>query len=208
MSKFLYVTKYKLLGADYAVHMALPLVYVSMKNPAFDKSKFDLANVTVTPMLLAWRINNLHLAFGIDLELPTGNHEKNTQLNVAQGNMGTELAVAYTYLFDKTGLEVSGNIMYDIQSNNFDDDAKNASYFHFDNLIGVHFDKWKLGVNSYYYKETTENALNVKGQLFGIGPAVGYEYGHINFALKYQKEMLVENRPQGDSFWLKVAIPF
>ncbi|MCG6537955.1 MAG: transporter, partial [Syntrophales bacterium LBB04] len=99
-------------------------------------------------------------------------------------------------------------------------DYTSGNEFHLDALLGYHLDKqWKVGLNAFYYKQLTDDTVGSgyagppinngnRGQLFGIGPAIGYEYNHIHFALKYQKEMAAQNKFEGDRFWFKVAIPF
>jgi hypothetical protein len=117
------------------------------------------------------------------------------------------------------GIEFSSKFMYDINFKNNDTDYTSGNEFHVDSLLGYHMGPWKFGANAYYYKQVTNDTVGSKyagppitdgnkGQAFGIGPAISYDYKHIHFTLKYQKEMSVNNKFEGDRFWFKVAIPF
>ncbi len=80
--------------------------------------------------------------------------------------------------------------------------------FHFGYTFGKKFDNWIFGLGSYFYKQITNDTLNGlklwpngnKGQNFAIGHQIKCEYKNISFTLKYQKEMEVKNRPEGDNF--------
>ncbi|MGE5239904.1 MAG: transporter, partial [Chloroflexota bacterium] len=114
-----------------------------------------------------------------------------------------------------SGVEVSGKFMYDFNTENNDTDYQSGQEFHFDYTVGYHIKNWSLGVGGYYYKQTTNDELNdekfldgFKGQVFAIGPEVKYDYKNMSFTLKYQKEMAVENKPEGDKFWFKFMYVF
>jgi hypothetical protein len=47
-----------------------------------------------------------------------------------------------------------------------------------------------------------------KGQVFAVGPQLKYDYRNMAFSVKYQREMLVENKPEGNKFWLNLMYAF
>ena len=71
-----------------------------------------------------------------------------------------------------------------------------------------------VGVNGYYYLQTTDDHQNGvvvdtgnRGHALAIGPEARYHLGHLALILKYQREMMVENRTIGNSFWFQVGLP-
>jgi hypothetical protein len=223
INRFVYITKYKILGADYGFQVIVPLVdlglTVTTPGGPMSQSRAGIADLVVTPLILGWHFSkNWHAVFGLDAFLPTGPYNKTRLANVGRNYWSTEIAAAFTYMSDN-GIEFSNKFMYDINFNNSDTDYKSGNEFHVDSLLGIHLGKWKLGLNAYYYKQVTDDKVGDKyagppltdgnrGQVLGIGPAIGYEYNHIHFAFKYQKEMQAKNKFEGDRFWFKVAIPF
>ena len=214
INRFVYITDLKILGADYGTQILIPLVNLDLKTPGGAQGRAGLADIVFTPILLSWHSKNWHAAAAVDTFLPTGDYGKKRVANIGRNYFTTELAAAFTYLSD-SGLEFSGKLMYDINFKNDTTNYTSGNEFHFDSLLGIHLDKWKFGLNTYYYKQVTNDIQNGKvyedgnkGQVFAAGPAIGYEYKNINFALKYQREMLSENKSEGDRFWFKVAIPF
>jgi hypothetical protein len=222
INRFVYITKYKILGADYGFQAIVPLVNLNLTvttpGGPMSQSQFAVADLVVTPLILGWHSKNWHFVFGLDAFLPTGPYDKTKIVNVGRNYWTTEIAAAFTYMSDN-GIEFSNKFMYDINFKNNDTDYTSGNEFHVDSLLGYHLGPWKIGANAYYYKQITNDSVGSKyagppiidgnkGQVFGIGPAIGYEYNHIHFALKYQKEMSAQNRFEGDRFWFKIAIPF
>lgn len=213
-NRFVYITDYKIIGANYGMQVILPFVYQDLQTPVGTQRRAGLADIVVTPLLLSWHSKNWHAAAAIDAFLPTGDYDKDQIANIGRNYFTTEFAYAFTLLSD-SGLEFSSKLMYDV---NFKNDVTNytsGNEFHADSVLGVHWEKWKFGLNTYFYKQVTDDKRNGnvfidgnKGQVFAAGPALGYQYKDINFAFKYLKEMMAENKSEGDSLWFTLAIPF
>jgi hypothetical protein len=68
----------------------------------------------------------------------------------------------------------------------------------------------------YYYKQSTSdfrggilvNGDGNKGQAVGIGPQIRFKLHPGAITLKWQTEMAVRNRAEGDRFWLQFYHPF
>ena len=106
--------------------------------------------------------------------------------------------------------------MYDFNTKNTATDYLSGQEFHFDYTIGKKIGAWSLGLGGYYYKQTTNDeqygvkygADGNKGQVLAFGPQVKYDYKNMSFILKYQTETLVENKPEGNTFWFKFVYAF
>ncbi|MCD6525930.1 MAG: transporter [Desulfuromonas sp.] len=220
VSRFVYMTKYKLLGADFGMYVTIPLVYmdVSLETPVVNMDDSDgyLGDIAFSPFLLAWHSKNLHVVAALDITTPTGEYDEDNLANVGRNYWTIQPIVAATFLSDQ-GFELSAKVMYDFNTENRDTDYTSGQEFHFDYGAAYHMAPWAFGVGGYYYKQMTDDhggngmakALDgFRGQVFAVGPTVKYDYKNMSFEAKYQKEFLVENRPEGDKFWLKVIWPF
>ncbi|MCM8814716.1 MAG: transporter [Candidatus Omnitrophica bacterium] len=214
VSRLIYVTDKKILGGNWAMHMLVPLVNVDVKTPAGDDSKFGLGDIFIDPCIVSWHSKNLHSAAGVEIIIPTGAYDKKDIANVGRNYWTIEPVFAFTYLSD-SGWEISGKFMYDINFENDATDYKSGQEFHCDYTIGKRINsRWTAGIGGYWYIQTTDdkqNGIKVgdgnKGNVFAIGPQIKYDSGKLSFILKYQKEISVENKPEGSKVWLKIVAP-
>lgn len=215
--RFLHVTKYKVFGADWGMHVMIPVVYQDIALSGEDDDRFGLGDIMLTPFLLGWHFKNLHIAAAVEVSIPVGTYDEKRLANAGRNYWTFEPVLAITYLSD-SGFELSSKFMYDFNLENDDTDYKSGQEFHFDATIGYHINKqWAVGINGYYYCQTTEDELNGKknaahtlgeGRVFAVGPAVNYAYKNMNFALKWQPEFEAENKPEGDKFWFNFVYHF
>jgi hypothetical protein len=213
--RVLHVTDFKLLGANYGFQAILPLVHLDVAVPFRSQSNNGLGDLTVSPVILSWHTPNLHYAAGLDVIAPIGAYDKNDLANIGRNYWTFTPVFAVTYMSD-SGYEASGKFMYDINTENNDTDYQSGNEFHFDYTFAKRFGAFTAGVGGYFYKQVTDDERNGntvgsdgnKGQVFAIGPQIKYDYKNMSFAFKYQKEMLVENRPEGDKFWLYMVYAF
>lgn len=52
------------------------------------------------------------------------------------------------------------------------------------------------------------NGNENRGQVFAAGLFIAYGTRKFTVALKYQREMFVRNRPEGNRIWLQMYMPF
>ena len=223
--RFIYITKQKIFGGFWGVHMFVPIVYQDVSLFGTSDDKAGLGDIIVDPFILSWHFKNWHLATGVDIYMPTGSYDKKDLANIGRNYWTFEPIFAFTYLSDG-GFEVSSKFMYDINTENNDSpygDYKSGQEFHFDYAVGYKVSNWNLGVAGYYYKQITNDEINgekvpsvaplgfdegFKGQTFAVGPAVKYNYKNMSFTLKYLWETAVEHRPEGSDLWFKFAYAF
>ncbi len=217
--RFIHVTDYKILGANWAVHAFIPLVYQDVKNPPppfKDDDRFGLGDIIVDPIILGWHSRNLHVTAGLDIYIPTGSYNKDRAANTGRNYWTFEPVLGVTYLSDG-GFELSAKFMYDYNTENDDTKYQSGQEFHFDYLIGYHIDKqWTVGLNGYCYFQVTEDELNgnkvgsdgFEGRVFALGPAVQYGYKNMSFTAKWQPEFEARNKPEGNKFWFNFVYAF
>ncbi len=213
--RFLHVTNKQVFGGFWGMHVFVPVVNVDVNLPVGSQSRMGLGDIIVDPFVLSWHSKNWHFATGIDIYMPTGSYDRNRLANPGRNYWTFEPIFAFTYLSDK-GCEVSSKFMYDINTENKATNYRSGQEFHFDYTVGKKIDNFTIGLGGYYYKQITDDKLNGrkapndgnKGRVFALGPQLKYDYKNMNFALKYQKEMSVRNRPEGDKFWFKFVYVF
>jgi len=221
--RLLHVTREQVLGGYWGMHVFVPVVYMDVKMMGAKDSRFGLGDIIIDPFILSWHSKNWHFATGVDIYLPTGAYDKNDLANIGRNYWTFAPIIAATYTAD-CGFEASLKLMYDFNTKNNSSrlpTGQNVKYlsgqeFHFDYTLGYKTGGWNLGVGGYYYKQITNDKVNgvtvapdgFKGQAFAFGPQVKYDYKNMSFALKYQHEVAVRNKPEGDKFWLKFVYAF
>ncbi|MGO9377266.1 MAG: transporter [Dissulfurispiraceae bacterium] len=214
--RLLYVTNIKILGADYGMHVILPVVYEDVHLPVGNKDITEFGELTFDPLVLSWHFSkNFHAVAACDVNAPIGGYDVTREANPGRNYWNVEPVLAFTYLSDG-GIEASSKFMYDFNFKNLATDYTSGQEFHFDYTLAYHIKDWAFGVGGYYYKQTTNDVQDglvvgpdgFKGQAFAIGPQVMYEYKNMHFILKWQNEMAVENKPEGNKLWFKFIYAF
>ncbi len=221
--RFIHVTKHQILGGYWGMHVFVPLVHLDVKMMGAKDNKTGLGDIIIDPFILSWHSKNWHFATGVDIYLPTGAYDKNDLANIGRNYWTFEPIFAATYTAD-CGFDASVKLMYDFNTRNNNSRLPNGQEvkylsgqeFHLDYTLGYKTGGWSFGVGGYYYKQITNDEVNgekvgtdgFRGQAFAFGPQVKYDYKNMSFALKYQHEVAVKNRPEGDKFWLKFVYAF
>jgi hypothetical protein len=211
----IYVTKMKILGADWAMHAIIPLESHSVKIGAFgvDKQSSGLGDIEFSPLVLGWHFSkNMHLIGGVDVIAPTGSYDKADESSIGRNYWTINPILAATYISDG-GFEVSGKFQYLFNTENTDTKYTSGNELICDYTVGQHIGDWKFGVNGYLYKQITDDEQNgVKqdwqGQSISVGPAIQYNYKNMFFNAKYQWDTAVKSRLEGQKLWLKFMYAF
>lgn len=212
--KFVHVSETKLLGANVASQVIIPIVDMDVNVNGAKDDKTGLGDITVTPLILGWHFDKMHYVAALDFNVPTGRYSKTDIANLGVNYFQLEPVFAVTYL-DPKGLEVSAKFMYDFNDTNDATDYSSGNEFHMDFVAGWHVDNWVAGVSGYYYKQTTDDKVHGvsvgtdgnRGEAFAVGPSVNYNFGKVMLWASWQSELYTENRAEGDKFWLRLALP-
>lgn len=214
--RLIWVTGNTLWGGQVAHALMLPLVNLDVRAGASSQSKTGIGDLNITPLVLGYHHNaNLHSVVALDVFAPTGRFNKTDMTNIGRNYWMIEPVYTASYI-DPAGWNADFKMMYDFNFKNTDTNYKSGQEFHVDYSVGYGFKQnWVAGVGGYVYKQITNDEQNgvklpnSKGQAFAIGPSIKYDNGKGMFIVaKWQKEMNVENRPEGQSFWIKALLPF
>lgn len=213
--RFVNVTPITILGANWAQHIVVPVVYedvkTDMRGPTMNQHRTGMGDVDVDPFILGFHKPPFHWILGLDTYVPIGRYDPSDLDNISRNYWTFEPVAAVTYL-NEGGQELSTKMMYDFNTENHDTDYTSGQEFHADFMAGQHLGAWTLGAGGSWYHQTTDdkqfgNKVGFQGRQMALGPQVGYQFKGVSIALSYDREFATENRPQGDKLWLKLVVP-
>ncbi len=202
------------LGGTLVSYGALPFLYEHLDGPFGAGSKSGFGNAAVQPVAVAYQRGAWNWWYGYDVFLPGFSYNKNDLVNIGQHNFAGAPASAFTYLPNHS-TEISSRFQYIVNGTN------NQTQYRSGNELIWEYDGMKnvaknvaIGVNGYYYQQTTDDSQNGvragngnRGRDVAVGPELRWHLGHVGLIAKYQRDMLVQNKTIGNSFWLQFGIP-
>lgn len=215
VNRYVHVTDKKILGANYAFHVVVPVVDLTVEAAGMRSHDTSVGDIVVDPLILGWHFGDVHVTTGLEITIPTGDYNKAKLANVGRNYWTVQPVVAVSYL-SKDGIDASAKIMYDINTRNDATDYRSGNEFHVDYTLGKTFKNGLgIGVAGYYLNQTNDDrqdGLRVgpdgnRGKAFAIGPTVKYQIGKTLLIGAWQHETSAENRPKGDKFWLRLVTP-
>jgi hypothetical protein len=99
-----YVSKAKLLGANYGAFVVLPFANASLEAPAFALAETvdtSFSDMLIRPLDLGWHTKRADFAAGFQVYLPTGRYEQGGSDNTGKGMWSYEPFVGATVYFDE-----------------------------------------------------------------------------------------------------------
>ncbi len=213
-AKFVHNWGVHVLGGTLVSYVAAPLLYEHLDGPFGMFDKTGLGNPIVEPLAVAYQRGVWNWWYGYDVFLPGPSYSKNDVLNIGQHNFAGAPIGAFTYLPNHS-TEISSKLQYIVNRTDGATEYRSGNEFiwEYDAMHNV-AKKVAIGVNGYYYQQTTNDLLN--GAMYGdgnrgrdvtVGPEIRCHLGHLALIAKYQRDMLVENKTVGNSFWLQFGIP-
>jgi hypothetical protein len=214
------VTKFKVLGADWAMHVIAPVVDQSI-DLGGRNSRVAVGDLIVDPLILGWHRERWSAVAGLDVALPTGHFDKNDpRVSIGANYFSFEPVFAFT-VSPREGWETSAKLMYNTKTTNGQTAYHSGDEFHTDYTVGKRLGAWSIGASGYVLKQLTNDTVEGKvvaaaaglwtagrvGQAVAIGPSVAYtNKDHMTFIAQWQHEALVRNRFSGNKFWFKLIM--
>lgn len=231
-ARFLASWPTQFLGAHLYSQLVVPLVHVESTNPGGSFVTNGFANITVSPLIMDWRLGQFQSVFGgLDIIPNTGTYSASRTLNVGTNYTSISPTFGYHYL-DPNGFEfaIGPRFLFNTGANNA---SVNRNVFPFvgqsyrsgdafvtDFHIGYNFGQWKVGAVGGYVNQYTDDkvngvkAFNAAGvqngnrlKSFAAGPSLSYNLGPVQINVNYQHTFAVANGTKGDSVWANVAFP-
>jgi hypothetical protein len=204
------------LGGTLVSYVALPLVYESLNAPFGSKAKTGFGNPDFQVAAIAYAKGPLHWWYGFDVLTPGFSYGKTDLFNIGQHNFAYAPQGAFTFLPMRGRLEVSSKLQYIINGSDSSTAYHSGREFvwEYDGMVSI-TRKLSAGGNGFFYRQVTADMQNglalgdaSRGRDFAFGPEVKYHFNnHLEMIAKYERDMLVENHPLGNAFWLQFGMP-
>ena len=143
-------------------------------------SNSGLTDSFITPITLGWHDGNWNWLVAANAYVPTGSFQLR-QLNIGRNVWAAMPQASLTYFDPQTGIDLSGTLVYVIQSENNTTNYQSGNVLNFDWAAGMHFGpQWEAGVQGNVVEQTTgDSGSGAKLGAFearsaGIGPGVSY----------------------------------
>lgn len=188
-----YVSKAKVLGANYGIMAVLPWANGSLEAPAFGLGRTidtGFADLMIRPLDLGWRTERADVSAGFQFYAPTGRYERGGSQNVGKGMWAYEPFVGTTLYFDEERTaSFATTAFWEFHSDKEDTDVKVGQLLTLEGGVGKSFLGGGLIIGGAYYAQwkLTEDQLgsftlpgggsfdprlNNKHRVFGFGPDV------------------------------------
>ena len=213
-----YVTDWHVLGATYAFSGAVGYAWAgldaSVQSPLGTKqvslNTADLADSFIAPIILGWHDGDFHWNLAMNIYVPTGAYDKN-QLSTGKNIWGFMPQFGLTYFDPKSGLDVSGTLVYVTMTNNDATQYQSGDLLHFDWAVGEHFgahEEWEAGVVGNLVQQVSgDRGAGAKlgsfeAQSYGVGLGASYstKLGGLpaSFGVKWEHDVEASNTFKGD----------
>jgi hypothetical protein len=213
-TRVIWVTQQQLFGGQLAWAAIAPWVTVGATVNGNSQTKSGLGDMTFGPAL-GWNLSeSLHLVAAVDVNAPTGQYNQADLINPGRNYWNMEPVLAISYV-QQHGVNADLKLMYDINGSNQATHYRSGQELHADYALGWGFGQFVAGVGGYVYQQVTDDSGpgapedGNRGRAVAIGPSFKYDNGKGWFiTAKYEKEFLVENRPRGGGWNIKLNLPF
>jgi hypothetical protein len=180
--RFIWVTKTKVLGADIAADVIVPLMNKDIKIDAqgYDDDDFGFGDLIVEPLVLGWHGERYDATAGLGAFLPVGEYNAGDPVSPGSG-MWTFMPSLGGTLYLDSGHAWSASVLsrYEIHTDKRDVDLTPGNDFHFEYGLGYNYAKiLDLGISGYANWQVTSDSGSgrtsgdVKDHIVAVGPEV------------------------------------
>lgn len=214
------VTHYKILGADYAWNIVIPIVHsnIDIFDYGVHDSATQLADFNAEPFVIEWHEARYDFGYVYGFFAPTGSYNSLRPALPGKGYWTNYFGAAGTYYFDNAkSWSASFLSRYEINSKRRGTDFRLGDNFSFEWGVSKNWGKvLETGVSGYASWQATPSQgadvtnPNELARGFAIGPEIQYfstRYG-VGFHLRHWWEFGVRDRSLGQITTFTLVIPF
>jgi hypothetical protein len=217
-------------GAHYTVAAFLPYssldITADVETPVGSvrrkSSVSGLGDLTIVPLMLAWKSNDWQIDALMPIYTPTGDYEEGRLGNPGLNYWTFDPIVGVTYSNKQSGFNALLHVGYALNTENSATNYESGSLLHFDGalqqILPVGGGFMTLGVEGFWFEQVTGDSGagavlgDFKGRTAGLGPVLGYikPLGTQSLALEFKwlAELETKKRLEGDYLWLRMAYKF
>jgi hypothetical protein len=175
-----YVSKAKILGANYGAMVVLPFANASLEAPAFQLgSTIDTgaADMLVRPIDLGWHSNRADVVAGFQVYIPTGRYAQGASDNLGKGMWAYEPFVGTTVYFDeKRTLSLAATAYWELHGGKEDSDVKVGQLLTLQGGLGKSFLGGGLIIGAAYYAQWKVTKDQLREFVLPGGDEIGVEF--------------------------------
>ncbi len=179
-------------------------------------------DLTVVPVMLAWKNGDWQIDVLLPIFAPTGNYQEGRLGNPGLNYWTFDPMFGVAYSNKQSGFNAMLHAGYAMNTENPDTNYQSGSLLHFDGaieqILPVGSGFMTLGAEGFYFQQLTCDSGSgavlgcFKGRTAGLGPLLGYiqPLGKqaLSVELKWLPELDTKNRLNGDYIWLKMVYKF
>ncbi|MDD5225211.1 MAG: transporter [bacterium] len=212
VNRFVWVSKFSLLGANYAADVLVPLVYTNLKissggTTLVDSSKFGLGDIVIEPFVLAWHGKRYDAVAGAGVVAPSGSYDIAVPASPGKDFWTILLTYGGTGYFDEAKTWSASLLgRYEIHTAKRESDVTAGNDLEFEWGVGKTIAKfYDVGIAGYCHWQVTSDSGAAKDpntgkdQVYAIGPDARAFILPIKLivSLRSQYEFKSVDRPQG-----------
>ena len=216
-------------GAHYGVAAFLPYTWLSISGNSealggvrIQNSVSGVGDLTVVPVMLAWKSGDWQYDFLMPVYAPTGSYEVGRLGNTGLNYWTFDPVVGAAYSNAKSGFNAAIHVGYALNTENNDTSYKSGNILHVDasvqQILPLGSGFANIGAEAWYFQQVSCDSGSgatlgcFKGRTAGIGPVLGYiqpvGQSRLLLELKWLPELDTKNRLNGDYIWLKMVYKF
>jgi hypothetical protein len=219
----------KVLGAHYGVAAFAPYSWVDISadtaalgGKRIGNSVSGLGDITIVPVLMAWKSGDVQYDFLLPIYAPTGSYKVGRLGNTGLNYWTFDPIVGVSYNNAKSGFNAAAHMGLAMNTENSDTRYKSGNVLHLDASVQQIFPLGEglanIGAEAWYFDQVTcDSGAGAtlgcfKGRTAGIGPVLGYiqpiGQQRLILELKWLPELETKNRLNGDFIWFKMVYKF
>lgn len=174
------------------------------------------------PLMAGWTNGDFSYGGLLNIWAPTGEYNKSQLANVGLGYWTFEPMLAFSWLSQKIGTEVSLFTAVDFNTSNNAVDYQSGDLFHLDATVAQHLPLFGgfagVGASAFYMKQFTGDSGSgarlggFQAETYGVGPTLSYIHNIGQKTLVVDGSWLPQlhsnNTTKGDFWWIKVTLAF
>jgi hypothetical protein len=200
---------------------AVNLLHQDLKLNGSRGKNVRFGDLNIEPIIVGWsNKKNLWLLAAPNLWAPIGSYKSSRLVNAGLNYWSVDMELAATWMpTPKWELSIDTFTGFALQSNSATK-YRSGNTFSADFVVGYRpfrkQPKLQVSVQGDVFKQFSDDKISgisvgpdgYRGQQFAIGPQLRWDFTRKSGVLvKYQREFAVENRAQGNKFWLEFIAP-
>lgn len=214
-TRLVWSTPFTVAGGNVLLHSIIPVVDLKIEVPGLSQHKTGVADITFGPALAFHHSPTLHSVVGLDFVAPVGGYNKGDLTNIGRNYWSIQPLYTVSYI-DPAGFNGDFKLTFNFNQRNKATDYRSGNESYLDFCAGWGLGNgWVLGAGGFAMRQLSDDSQagavvpNSKEKAFAIGPSFKYDNGKGWFiTAKWEREMSVRNRPEGNALWIKTILPF